>query len=227
MKLIFEGKTKDVYELEDGNYLFKMKDDVTVGQDGKFDPGANATGLKIDGLRFASLKMTAYYFDLLNKKGVPTQFISADMDNAEMIVKPAKFFGDGPALEVICRFRAIGSFYRRYQNYCREEGMPLNALVEMTLKDDERGDPFITKETLIELNILGPGEYETLKSLTQKIAHILKDDMAEKGLELYDLKLEFGRVDGEITLVDEISGGSVRVYKNGEWLQPLELAKYF
>jgi len=226
MKLIFEGKTKDLYELGDGNYMFKLKDDVTVGKDGKFDPGANATGLKIDGLRFASLKMTAYYFDLLNKKGVPTHFISADMDNASMIVRPAKFFGEGPALEVICRFRAIGSFYRRYQNYC-EEGAGLNALVEMTLKDDEKGDPFITKETLIELNILAPEEYETLVSLTQKIARIIKEDMAAKNLELYDMKLEFGKIDGEIALVDEISGGSVRVYKNGVWLQPLDLAKYF
>jgi phosphoribosylaminoimidazole-succinocarboxamide synthase len=227
MELIFKGKTKDVYKLDDGNYMLKMKDDVTVGEDGKFDPGANTTGLKIDGLRFASLKMTAYYFDLLNKKGLPTHFISADTDNATMTVKPAEFFGGGPALEVICRFRAVGSFYRRYQNYCKEEGMALNALVEMTLKDDERGDPFITKETLAELNILPPDEYEILKSLTKKIAHILKDDLTAKGLELYDMKLEFGKINGEITLVDEISGGSVRVYKDGRWLQPPELAGYF
>ena len=225
MKLVYEGKTKNVYELDDGNYLFKMKDDAT-GKDGKFDPGENAVGLKIDGMGLASLKMTAYYFGLLNKKGVPTHFISADTGNAEMTVKPAKTFGNGPGLEVICRFKAIGGFYRRYQSCCKE-GIPLNALVEITLKDDERGDPLITKDALSELGILTPDEYETLKSLTQKIAYIIKDDMAEKGLELYDMKLEFGTVNGEITLIDEISGGSVRVYKGGEWIQPLELAKYF
>ena len=226
MKLIYEGKTKNVFELDDGNYLFKLKDDATVGEDGKFDPGGNVVGLTIDGLRYASLKMTAYYFDLLNKKGVPTHFISADMNNAEMVVKPAKMFGDGPGIEVICRFKAIGSFYRRYRTYCKE-GMPLDALVEVTLKDDERGDPLITKDALIALNILTDKEYETLKSLTQKIAGIIKEDMAGKGLELYDMKLEFGKVNGEVALIDEISGGSVRVYKDGEWIQPLDLAKYF
>ena len=225
MKLIYTGKTKDVYDLEDGNYLFQMKDDAT-GKDGVFDPGENAVGLKIDGMGLASLKMTIYYFDLFNKKGVPTHYISSDIDNATMTVKPAKPFGDGPNIEVICRFKAIGSFYRRYQTHCKE-GMPLNALVEVTLKDDERGDPLINKDALAELNILTPDEYDTLKSLTQKIAHIMKDDFAEKGLELYDLKLEFGKVNGEITLIDEISAGVVRVYKGDVWVQPLDLAKYF
>ena len=48
MKLVYRGKTKDVYELEDGNYLLKFKDDVT-GADGVFDPGANTVGLTIEG----------------------------------------------------------------------------------------------------------------------------------------------------------------------------------
>ena len=226
MELLYKGKTKDVYRLDDGNYLFKMKDDAT-GKDGKFDPGENSVGLTIDGFGRAALAMTAYYFGLLNKKGVPTHFISADTDAAEMVVRPAELFGGGPALEVICRFRAVGSFYRRYQNYCKHEGAPLPALVETTLKDDARGDPPITKDALAALGILAPDEYGTLKALTQKIAYIIKDDMAQKGLELYDIKFEFGKIDGEIALIDEISAGSARVYKNGVWLQPTELAEYF
>lgn len=223
MKLIYEGKTKNVYELDDGNYLLKLKDDAT-GKDGVFDPGENSVGLTIEGLGKASLKMTAYYFELLNKKGVPTHFISADIDNTTMTVKPATVFGQG--IEVICRFRAVGSFYRRYKTYCTES-MPLNAIVEVTLKDDALGDPPITKDILAELNILTPGEYETLKALTQQIAGIIKDDLKVKGLDLYDIKLEFGRVNGEVVLMDEISAGSVRVYKGSEWLQPMDLAKYF
>jgi len=224
MKLIKKGKTKDVYELENGNYLLKMKDDAT-GKDGVFDPGENSVGLTIDGLGKESLKMTAYYFNLLNKEGIPTHFISADAEKAEMTAKPAKLFGEG--LEVICRFRAVGSFYRRYGTYCKKEGMPLDALVEITLKDDDRGDPPITKDILDELNILSLDEYETLKTLTKKIAYIIKGDMEKKGLELYDIKFEFGKINGGIALIDEISGGSLRVYKNGVWLQPTELAKYF
>ncbi|MCL2773931.1 MAG: phosphoribosylaminoimidazolesuccinocarboxamide synthase [Oscillospiraceae bacterium] len=227
MKLIYEGKTKNIYALDDGNYLLKLKDDAT-GENGVFDPGANTVGVTIEGLGKASLKMTMYYFELLNKKGVPTHFISADIENASMTVKPAALFGQGigDGIEVICRFRAVGSFYRRYKTYCAE-GMKLNAFVETTLKDDALGDPPVTKDALAELNIMTGGEYETLKSLTQKIAGIIKDDLTGKGLDLYDIKFEFGRVDGKIVLIDEISAGNVRIYKGNEWLQPLDLAKYF
>ena len=225
MKLIYKGKTKDVYELEDNNLLFKLKDDATTDANGNFDPGANSVGLKIDGLGLASLKMTVYYFELLNKKGIPTHFISSDIANASMTVKKAEKFGIDN-IEVICRFKAVGSFYRRYKKYCAE-GAELDALVEITLKDDELGDPFIDKYSLIQLKILTEYEYATIVTMTKLIAEILKDDFTQKGLELYDMKFEFGKVGGEIVLIDEISPGNVRVYKDGKWLQPLEMAEYF
>jgi len=231
MKLVYQGKTKDVYDIGNGNLLLKLKDDAT-GEDGEFDPGANTVGVTIEGLGVASLKMTSYYFDLLNKKGIPTHFISSDINanEATMTVKSAKPFGSDFSddnIEVVCRFRAVGSFYRRYKTYCTEEGMPLDALVEITLKDNERGDPPINRDSLIQLKILTADEFSTLTSMTKNIAYILKDDFAEKGLELYDMKFEFGKVDGEIVLIDEISPGNVRVYKDGAWLQPLELAAYY
>src|SRR5699024_9824153 len=122
MKLIYKGKTKDVYQKENGNVLLKFKDDLT-GEDGVFDPGANTVGLTVEGAGAAGLRMTAYYFKKLNAAGVPTHFIDTDIDNVSMKVKPARIFGQG--LEVICRYRAVGSFYRRYGAYC-EEGQKLN-----------------------------------------------------------------------------------------------------
>lgn len=98
MKHIYTGKTKNVYELEDGNYLLEFKDDVT-GVDGVFDPGANSVGLTIEGAGLAGLKLTKYFFELLNEKGIPTHFIEADIDKKTMKVKPAETFGKG--LEVI------------------------------------------------------------------------------------------------------------------------------
>ena len=62
MKKIYTGKTKDVYCLEDGNYLLKFKDDVT-GTDGVFDPGANTVGLKMEGSGKAGLKLTKFFFE--------------------------------------------------------------------------------------------------------------------------------------------------------------------
>ena len=222
MKLVQEGKTKNVYDLENGNYLLKFKDDAT-GADGVFDPGANTVGLSIEGMGRGGLRLTQFFFKKINDAGFPTHFIDADIEKAEMIVRPAKVFGQG--LEVICRYHAVGSFLRRYGAYAAE-GQKLDALVEITLKDDERGDPLITRDTLEMLGVLTGGEYDTLKDLTKKIAGIIKDTLASYGMELYDIKLEFGRIDGGIVLIDEISGGNMRVYKNGAIVDPLDLVKY-
>lgn len=223
MKLTYEGKTKNVYELEDGNYLLQFKDDVT-GEDGVFDPGANTVGLTIEGAGQTGLRLTKYFFELLEEKGIPTHYVSANVQENTMIVKPAKLFGNG--LEVICRYRAVGSFYRRYGAYC-EEGQPLDGFVEVTLKDDERQDPPISEDALAMLGILTHEEYRQLKELAGKIGRIVKDALSERGIELYDIKFEFGRVGAsrKITLIDEISGGNMRAYKNGQYIEPLELGR--
>jgi phosphoribosylaminoimidazole-succinocarboxamide synthase len=220
MELILTGKTKNIYRLDDGNYRLLFKDDVT-GQDGVFDPGANQVGLSIEGMGRAGLRLSEYFFQKIQDAGIPTHYISSDVDAATMVVRPATVFGKG--LEVICRFRAVGSFLRRYGAYATE-GQPLDAFVEVTLKDDERGDPPITRDALIMLGILSDSEYEELKALTQQISRLIRDDLAQRGLELYDIKLEFGRVDGQVHLIDEISGGNMRVYKDGAIVHPLELA---
>jgi len=219
MTHVYEGKTKSVYKLDDGNYLLKFKDDVT-GENGKFDPGANTVGLSIEGMGKGGIRLTEYFFKKIEEAGIPTHFVSADIAKSEMIVKPAAFFGNG--LEVICRFRAVGSFMRRYGMYAKE-GQELDALVEVTLKDDDRGDPPITKDALNMLGLLTYEEYEILKNLAQKISRLVKQELAAKGAELYDIKLEFGRVNGEITLIDETSAGNMRVYKDGKIVEPLDL----
>lgn len=223
MNLVYKGKTKDVYELADGTVLLKFKDDVT-GTNGVFDPGANTVGLSIEGAGKAGLKLTKFFFEKLNALGVPTHFLSADIPNATMTVQKAGVFGKG--LEVICRYKAVGSFLRRYGLYAKE-GQNLDAFVEVTLKDDGRDDPPITKDALAMLGILSEEEYETLKTLTKKISAVVKDELAKKNLDLYDIKFEFGRVgaDKHIALIDEISGGNMRAYKNGEYVKPLDLEK--
>lgn len=221
MKHIYEGKTKSVFELKDGNYLLKFKDDAT-GENGVFDPGSNSIGLTIPGMGKGGLRMSEYFFSKLKSENIPTHFISADTENSTMTVRPAKVYGKG--LEVICRFKATGSFIRRYGDYANE-GQSLDAFVEFTLKDDERQDPPITKDALEILGILDNGEYEQIKEFMRKTSIIIKDDIAQKGLELYDIKLEFGRSKDEIILIDEISGGNMRVYKDGKILSPLDLVK--
>ncbi|WP_430613449.1 phosphoribosylaminoimidazolesuccinocarboxamide synthase [Flavobacterium sp. JP2137] len=225
MKLIYKGKTKDVYSLDQHQVLLKFKDDVT-GEDGVFDPGANTVGLTIDGAGKSGLKMTKFFFERLSELGIATHYISADLDEVSMVVKEAVPFGKG--LEVICRYRAVGSFYRRYAAYC-QEGDTLDGLVEITIKDDERGDPTISDDTLDMLGILSKPAYVQLKELTKKICDVIKAELAKKDLELYDIKLEFGldKATGDLLLIDEISGGNMRVYKNGNYVAPMDLEKDF
>ena len=223
-KLVYTGKTKDVFALDNGNYLLKFKDDCT-GKDGVFDPGENSVGLKIDGVGDVNLRMSVYFFEKMNAAGIKTHYISADLADTTMEVIPAKPFGKG--LEVICRHKAVGSFYRRYSDYV-EEGADLDAYVEMTFKNDEKGDPLVTKDGLIALGVMTDAQYDATKEMTQKITAIVADDLKAKGLILYDIKFEFGyNADGEVILIDEVASGNMRVYKDGKYIDPMTLSKLF
>ena len=222
--LVYSGKTKDVFKLDNGNYLLKFKDDCT-GKDGVFDPGENSVGLTIEGVGDVNLRMSIYYFEKINAAGIRTHYISADLDNTTMEVVPAKAFGKG--LEVICRHKAVGSFLRRYSDYI-EEGADLPAYVEMTFKNDAKGDPLVTKDGLVVLGVMTDEQYDSMKEMTQKITKIVADDLLEKGLVLYDIKFEFGYdADGNVILIDEIASGNMRVYKDGAYVDPMTLSKLF
>ena len=178
-ELVYSGKTKDVFALDNGNYLLKFKDDCT-GKDGVFDPGENSVGLTIEGVGDVNLRMSIYFFEKINAAGIKTHYVSANLDDTTMEVLPAKVFGEG--LEVICRNKAVGSFYRRYKQYCNE-GDDLPSYVETTFKNDELGDPLVTKD----------------------------------GLD----------ADGNVILIDEIASGNMRVYKDGEYVDPMTLSELF
>ena len=223
-KLVYTGKTKNVYALENGNYLLKFKDDCT-GKDGVFDPGENSIGLTIDGVGDVNLRMSIYFFEKINAAGIRTHFVSADLNETTMEVLPAKVFGKG--LEVICRHKAVGSFFRRYGEYI-EEGADLPAYVEMTFKNDAKGDPLVTKDGLIVLGVMSAEQYDTIKDMTQKITQIVADEMAARGMVLYDIKFEYGYdADGKVMLIDEIASGNMRVYKDCKYIDPMTLSELF
>ncbi len=222
MNLIYKGKTKDVYGLENGNVLLRFKDDAT-GEDGVFNPGANQVSLKIDQMGHYNLLVTKYFFDIIEENKIKTHFISFSEDKNEMEVVNCKPFGKG--LEVIFRNYAYGSFVKRYGLYAKPM-MPLKDYVEFTLKDDERNDPLITKEALISFGILNEKEYEQLVDSTIEISNLITDILASKNIELIDIKLEFGRdQDGNILLMDEIAAGNMRAFKDSKQVDPIELSK--
>ena len=222
MEKIYTGKTKDVYKLENGNVLLKFKDDCT-GKDGVFDPGENAVGLTIDGIGRANLETSILFFEKLKEAGIKTHYVSANVEEATMEVLPATVFGKG--LEVICRLVATGSFIRRYGAYI-EDGTPLEGgYVECTFKDDAKGDPLVTSEGLAALGVMSQSMFDDMKAQTLKITKIVADVLAEKGMQLYDIKFEFGYNNDEVILIDEIASGNMRVYKDGSIVDPMELTK--
>ena len=227
MKKIYEGKTKDVYALDNGNVMLKFKDDCT-GKDGVFDPGENSVGLTIEGIGRANLETSVLYFELLKKAGVKTHYVSADVENATMEVLPAENFGKnlgGNGLEVICRLVATGSFIRRYGEYIKD-GTPLEGgYVECTFKNGAKGDPLVTGEGLAALGVMSPELFESMKEQTLKITKIVADDLKSIGLDLWDIKFEFGYHNGEVVLIDEIASGNMRVYKGDKIVEPVKLTE--
>ena len=222
MKKIYDGKTKNVYSLDNGNVMLEFKDDCT-GKDGVFDPGENTVGLKIEGIGKANLQTSVYYFELLKQAGIKTHYISADVNNATMEVLPGKVFGNG--LEVICRLVATGSFIRRYGEYIENGTRLEGGYVECTFKNDAKGDPLVTGEGLVALGIMTAEMFESIKAHTLAITKIVADDLKSIGLDLWDIKFEFGYNGDEVILIDEIASGNMRVYKGNTIVEPVELTK--
>ncbi len=232
MQLIKTGKTKNVYRLPNGNNLLKFKDNITIGADGKEDPGGNRAGGTKQDLGRQSLEITKYYFDSIKRfLNIPTHMVDVNISENIMEVLPIKTFGSG--LEWICRAKAEGSYLKRNLNVSK--GAPLNNLVEVSLKDDENNDPIFNKEAFVnggkhvwqgkEID-LGGGvitseQFDICHSFTVQITEFIKNDFKKRGLDFIDIKYEFGLTEeNKIVLMDEISAGSMRIFdKNGSKLE--------
>ena len=219
---IYSGKTKDLYALPSGNVLLVFKDDVT-GTDGVIDPGANTVIGQVEGKGRKSLAMTDYFFQRLHAANIPTHLVQLDLEKGTMEVRRAEPLGkdiDGVGgLEFVCRTRPWGSFVRRYQRYIENPERSLDHLVEITVKDDERGDPLINDDTIVALGLVSLAHLEKAKDITRRVCRLVEDDLKTKELTLIDMKIEIGLVDGEVVVIDEISADAMRVMdKDGQVL---------
>lgn len=211
---IYSGKTKDVYALENGNILLVFKDDVT-GEGDVIDPGANTVIGTVEGKGRKSLAMTEYFFKRLHADNIPTHLVRADVENGTMEVHRAEPLGKDihgkGGFEFVCRTRPWGSFLRRYQNYIVDQSATLDYLVEITVKDDERGDPLINDDSIIALGLLTRDHLEEAKALTRQVCRIVDVDLRDQGLTLIDMKIELGLVGGKVVVIDEVSADAMRV----------------
>jgi len=216
LKLVYEGKTKDVYAFTTGEILLYTKDETTgwwkSDEAGtryfEEDPGGNEVGPAVAGMGQKNLIASEYYFKKFHEVGIPNHFIGCDVDENLMLVHVGKTFDQG--FEAIIRFYAMGSLLRRFPDDYTE-GAPTPDFFETTLKSDADNDPPITKDELVTLGILTALQYEQMKRICREAAMLIDNDLKEEGLTLVDIKFEIGSVDGEMVLIDEVSAGCMRV----------------
>ena len=198
-ELLYEGKAKKVYTTENPDVLIvDYKDDATA-----------LDGLKkgsVSGKGVINNKMSDYLFELLEKEGVPTHFVS-ELNDREALVRKVSIV----PLEVIIRNISAGSFSKRYGV---AEGIVFTEpTIEFSYKNDELHDPLINEYHALALGLATKEEIDRIKALAFKVNSILKDYFKKLNVKLVDFKLEFGRLpDGSIVLADEISPDTCRFW---------------
>ena len=199
-ELLYEGKAKKIFSTDDENLVIsEFKDDLTAfnGEKKSSEAGKGALNNKI----------STELFKLLEEKGIQTHFVEM-LDDNHMLHKKA----DVILIEVIVRNIATGSLTR---NLGIEDGTVLPfTLVEFDYKNDDLGDPKLNDQHALILGLVDfQDELDKLRRMARQINDILKPYFADKGLNLVDFKLEFGKdATGNIILIDEISPDNCRFW---------------
>lgn len=206
MKTLYNGKTKTVLLDEATGIVNLFFKDSATGENGVFDPGSNSVGGSVEGKGKIGLKISNHFFELMEKNGIPTHYLGSDVEQGLMQVRKLTV----PKLEFVLRYFTAGSMCRRFT---LPEGIVFDPpYSEVTLKDDEQGDPLITERLCIMKDMLKPGQYDEALGILVKVGEVLKQELATMGLTLIDFKIEVGYdEDGKMYVVDEITPDIWRV----------------
>lgn len=221
MKTLYNGKTKNVLTNEENGEVYLLFKDDATGENGVFDPGSNTVGGSVEGKGKTGLKVTKYFFELLEKNGIPTHYLGADIDNGLMQVRKLTV----PKLEFVLRYYTAGSMCRRFT---LEEGIPFNPpYLEVTLKDDEQGDPLISERLCIMKGLLVEGQYDEALQILVNVGEVLKKELTQMNLKLIDFKIELGfDENNKVYVADEITPDIWRVKdENGNIPNQIDCAK--
>ena len=221
MKTLYDGKTKTVKLNEETGVVYLFFKDSATGENGVFDPGSNSVGGSVEGKGNIGLQVSKYFFELIEKNGIPTHYLGADLDQNLMQVRKLTV----PKLEFVLRYFTAGSMCRRFD---LEEGIVFNPpYTEVTLKSDEQGDPLISERICLMKNMLVPGQYDEALGILVKVGEVLKEELAKMDLTLIDLKIEVGYDEnGKMYVADEITPDIWRVRDtNGNIPNQIDCAK--
>ncbi|MBQ3081827.1 MAG: phosphoribosylaminoimidazolesuccinocarboxamide synthase [Clostridia bacterium] len=221
MKTLYSGKTKDVLLDEETNIVSLLFKDSMTGENGVFDPGSNTVGGSVEGKGKIGLAISKYFFELMEKNGIPTHYINADVEKGLMQVRNLTV----PKLEFVLRYFTAGSMCRRFT---LEEGIVFDPpYAEVTLKDDIQGDPLISERICIMKGLLKEGQYDEALAIVAKVGEVLKKELAALDLTLIDFKIEVGYDEnGKMYVADEITPDIWRVRdENGNIPNQLDCSK--
>lgn len=198
--LMYEGKAKRLFTTDDPNLVIaEFKDDLTAFNGAKKSSEAGKGAL--------NNKISSELFKMLAREGVESHFVEM-MDDTHMLCKKVDII----LIEVIVRNVATGSLSK---NLGIPDGKILPfTLVEFDYKNDDLGDPKLNDQHCLILELVkNEAELDQLRTMARQINSILRPYFYEKGLNLVDFKLEFGRdKEGKIILADEISPDNCRFW---------------
>ena len=203
MEKLYEGKAKILYTTDDPDVLLThFKDDATAFN-------AQKRG-NIEGKGVINCKITAALFQWLESKGIATHLVQQTAPD-QLLVRRVNII----PIEVVVRNIAAGSL-------CRQTGLKEGQklpfpLVEYYFKNDELGDPLLTSDRLLVMELATPEQLQKLQTLALKINQHLQDFFSRCQITLVDFKLEFGINNaGEILLADEISPDTCRLWDQNQ-----------
>ena len=201
---IHEGKAKIIYETnENGLVIQHFKDDATA-----FNALKKAN---IEGKGVLNNRISKYLLSSLAQCGIQTHLVKR-LNMREQLIKEVKIV----PIEFIIRNIATGSLTKRLGI---SEGTVLERpLLEYYLKNDELGDPLISKEHIYSFEWATEKEIKVIDKMSLRINDLLQGIFRGVGIKLVDFKLEFGRIwnkdkeINEIILADEISPDTCRLW---------------
>jgi phosphoribosylaminoimidazole-succinocarboxamide synthase len=197
-ELIYEGKAKKVFTSDEpGQIIHEFKDDATA-----FDGKKRGT---IAGKGRTNAQMSDIIFRYLEKRGVRTHYIKLLSDN-EIVTWRL----DMLKVELIVRNYAAGSLAKRL-GYAERTQMK-SPLVEFYFKNDELGDPMLSREHIAELGLATDEQLDEMAAIGLRVNEILAPYFEARGLILADFKLEFGLREGRLYLADEFSPDVCRLW---------------
>lgn len=196
-----EGKTKIIYaNPEDTKTVYMVfKDDITAGDGAKHDV--------IEGKAVVDWKTNRDIFELLNRNGMLTHYIDSPYEKVSLVKKLDRKIN----LEAVTRRVAAGSILKWSDV---EEGTRYDPLItQFHYKDDPLHDPMLDEDYVDYIIRAKEGtEYASMREINGEVFVVLEKAFAHFGIQLVDFKLEYGIVQENVMVIDEITGGSFRLW---------------